>query len=169
MSTTRKERTAKSNKVTVGGSTVEKEQELARLMDTYNEMTNPWVLSTLHLPLFPYWRDINVRSPNVDVVDYGDRYSVTVELPGYDKEDVDVTVNGFSVEITARQDLEEKSIRSRNYVQRERLHSSYQRTIQFPQEVTPANAKAVLKNGLLEMEIPKIENLREKSRRVSIE
>ena len=158
----------RGNKVPVSSSDSGEDQEVSRLMDTYNEMTNPWVMSTLHLPLFPYWRDVGIRSPNVDVVDYGDRYVVTAELPGFEKEDIEVTINGFSLEIKAEQDLEEKQRNSRNYVQRERLHSSYYRVIQFPQEVTSSKATGVLRSGLLEVEVPKIEATREMPRKVAI-
>jgi HSP20 family protein len=142
-------------------------QEVSRLMDTFADMTNPWVLSTVRTPMFPYWRDVRVRTPKVDLADYGDKYVLTAELPGFEKEDIDITVNGFSVEIKAERDLEEKG-KTKNYVQRERLHSSFQRVVQFPQEVTPSRAKALLKNGLLEVEVPKLEPSDERSRKITI-
>lgn len=168
MTRERKTTGAREDKVPILSSDSGEDQEVSRLMETYSEMTNPWVLPTLHLPLFPYWRDVGVQSPKVDVADCRDRYVVTAELPGFEKEDVDVTINGFSLEIKADQDLEEKERKSRNYVQRERLHSSYHRVIQFPQEVTPSKATAILRKGLLEVEVPKIEATGEKPRRVAI-
>lgn len=159
---------AKSDKVSVRVSSREREEELSRLMDTYSEMTNPWVLSTLRLPMFPYWRDVAIRSPSIDVVDYGDGFTVTAELPGFDKDEVEVTVNGFSLEIKAEKDLVEKG-KTKNYIQRERLHSSFRRLIQFPQEVTSSKAKAVLGNGLLEVDVPKIEPTNKRSRKIEIQ
>jgi len=161
-----KKNEAKGEKITVLTSSDET-PEVSRLMNTYSDMANPWVLSTIHAPMFPYWRDIRIRLPLVDLADYGDRFSVTAELPGFDKEDIEVTVNGYSVEIKAEWDLEETG-KTKNYVQRERLHSLFHRVVQFPQEVTPSKAKAFLKNGLLEIEVPKIQPTSEKSRRIAI-
>ena len=137
-------------------------------MDTYSETMNRWMFPALHTPLFPYWRDVGIHSPLVDVVDYGDKFTVTAELPGFEKEDVDLEVSGFSLEIKAERKITEKS-KSKNYLQREILRSSYHRTIQFPQEVTPTGAKASLRNGLLEVEVPKITRSEEKVQKVSIE
>jgi HSP20 family molecular chaperone IbpA len=158
----------KKERVLVNSSASDRNEELTRLMDSYADMTNPWVLSTLHLPLFPYWRDVNIRSPAVDLIDYGDKFMVTAEVPGFEKEDIDISVNGFSLEIKAERDLEDKG-KSKNYVQRERLHSSYSRVIQFPQEVTPSKAKAMLRNGLLEIEVPKIDSYSETPRKIVIQ
>jgi HSP20 family molecular chaperone IbpA len=158
----------KNGNIPVKFSPSDRDEEFSRIMDTYSEMTDPWVLSTLHLPMFPYWRDVAIRNPAVDLVDYGDKFSVTAELPGFSREDIEVTVNGFSIEIKAVHDLQEKG-KSKNYVQRERLHSSFARIIQLPQEVTPSKAKAIFRNGLLEIDIPKIDPSREKFKKITIE
>lgn len=132
---------------------IEEKEEFLRLMNTYSEMTSHWMLPALHLPMFPYWRDVDIRYPLVDVIDYGDRYHVKVELPGFDKEDVELTLNGSSLEIKAERDLERGTGGSSNCVQRERLRSSFFRVVQFPQEVSSSKASAVLKNGVLEIEV----------------
>jgi HSP20 family protein len=130
-------------------------------------MMNPWVLPTVRTPLFPYWRDVRILAPGLDLADCGDEYILTVELPGFDKEDIDVTVNGFLVEIKAERNLEDKG-KANNYIQRERLHSSFQRIVQFPQEVDPQKAEASLKKGLLEVEFPKLESVEGRSRKITV-
>lgn len=151
--------------IIISDESVREKEEFSRLMNTYSEMADRWTLPALHLPMFPYWRDVDIRYPAVDIADYGDRFQVTAEVPGFDKEDIELRMNGFSLEIKAEKNLDGTGSKSRNYVQRERLHSSYYRVVQFPQEVSPSRVSAVLKNGLLEVEVSKVS---EKSKRVEI-
>jgi HSP20 family protein len=160
---------ANEDKVPIVTSGSDREnEEFSRLMDTYTQMANPWVLPTVRLPLFPYWRDVEISLPSVDVVDYGDRYEVTAELPGYEKEDVEVTVNGFSLKIDAERNLVGDEGKSKNYIQHERLHSSYHRLVEFPQEITPSKTRAVLRSGLLEIDVPKITR-ESRSRKITVQ
>ena len=146
-------------RVPVAGPPSDYTQELERLMDSYGETMDKWILPLLHLPYFPYSRDVGIRYPRIDVIDYVDKFMVVAELPGYEKEDIELRVNGFSLHIIAdrTKNFKEGELSTRRYIQRERIPSSFRRIIEFAQEVTPEGAKASLKNGLLEIEIPKIE------------
>jgi len=167
-------RKSRQDKVPVLGPPSDRSEEFLRLMDAYEEIVSRRMVPMLHLPMFPYWRDVGISTPSADVIDYGDKFVVRVEFPGFEKEDIDVQVSGFSLEITADQnstielDEKKKSVKSRVYVRRERRHGTYRKAIQFPQEVTPLGAKALLKNGLLEVEVPKIVKSSEKPTKVSV-
>ncbi|MBO0887635.1 Hsp20/alpha crystallin family protein [Candidatus Bathyarchaeota archaeon] len=104
----------------------------------------------------PAWAEQAVRYPFVDLVDQGDHYLVTAELPGFTKEMVNVQVNKDALELRAenKTDKEEKG---KNYLHRERAYSAFQRTIAFPEEVKPAQVEGIMKNGVLELRIPKRE------------
>ncbi|MEM2969105.1 MAG: Hsp20 family protein, partial [Candidatus Bathyarchaeia archaeon] len=52
---------------------------------------------------------------------------------------------------------EEKEEKRRNYIHRERAYSSIQRYIAFPEEVIPAKAEGSMKDGVLELKVPKKE------------
>jgi HSP20 family protein len=97
-----------------------------------------------------------VRAPLVDVMDEGDRYVVKTELPGFEKNDVDVELNKDFLILKAEKKSEEEE-RSQNYLHRERTYSSCHRTINFPEEVDPAKVEGKMKDGILELEIPKRE------------
>ncbi len=51
----------------------------------------------------------------------------------------------------------EEEERSQNCLPRERTYSSCHRTINFPEEVDPSKVEGKMKDGILELEIPKRE------------
>lgn len=92
----------------------------------------------------------------LDLLDEGDHYRIQVEQPGMTKEDVEVNITNDKLSIVARK--EEKSERNeKNYIHRVRYYSSSRRDIRFPEEVTPDKAEGNMKDGILEMKIPKRE------------
>ena len=113
-------------------------------------------------PFFPMTHIIEeetalpTRYATVDLIDNGDSYTVTAELPGFNKDMVDVQVTKDGVTIRAER-REEKEERRRNYIHRERAYSSIQRYVAFPEEVIPAKTEGSMKDGVLELKVPKKE------------
>ena len=97
-----------------------------------------------------------VRVPAVDVRDGGAEFVVAAELPGVSKEDVKIQATPDGVEIVAevRGDREEKDSK---YFFRERTYRMYRRTVPLPAEVVAEKAVAELKDGVLEIRVPKKE------------
>jgi len=102
------------------------------------------------------WRDLLRREPPTDLLDNGDHYILSTELPGIRKEDIEVRVTSEAVDIKA-QAGEEKEEKARDYYYRERSHRSFHRSFPFPAEVVPEQAQASLKDGVLEVRVPKRE------------
>ena len=113
-------------------------------------------------PFFPLateteqWTILPIRYAQVDLVDNGESYTVTAELPGFTKDQVNVQINKDGVAIQA-ECKEEKETKQKNYLHRERAYSSMQRFIAFPEEVSPAKVEGTMKDGVLELKIPKKE------------
>ena len=85
------------------------------------------------------------------------------ELAGVDKKDVDVSLTDSTVTIkgsTRREEKEEKG----NYYRCEISRGSFAHTVSLPVEVDDSKAKAIFKDGLLEISVPK----KEKAKRHSI-
>jgi len=97
-----------------------------------------------------------VREPLVDLIDKGSEFVVRAELPGVAKEDVDLTVtpDGIEIRAEANRSREEKE---KNYYYQERTYQALQRALKFPAEVQADLAAANLKDGVLEVRIPKKE------------
>ncbi len=94
------------------------------------------------------------REPFADIFDRGDRFIITVELPGVRKEDIRLRVTDDAVYIEA-QVRREKELEKEGAIRIERYYSGYRRVIRLPDEVIPEKAKARYNNGVLEIEIPK--------------
>lgn len=91
----------------------------------------------------------------MDVVDKGESYLITVELPGVKKEDIDVSVEGARVAITAETRYETPVKEGEKLLHSERFAGSYARSFELPTEVTESGAEAVFENGVLTLTLPK--------------
>ena len=97
-----------------------------------------------------------IRAPLVDVIDDGNQYLINTELPGFDKEEVDIQLNKDFMVLKAEK-KSEKEEKSENYLHREGSYSSCQRTVNFPEEVDPSKVEGTMDNGVLKLKIPKKE------------
>jgi HSP20 family protein len=114
------------------------------------------------------WSELpGVREPSTDIVDAGKEYRVHAEIPGVPKENLNITVAARSIEIEgeAKTDIEEEK---EGFVHRERTYSKVHRNLAFPEEVVPDKAEATLKDGLLEVRIPKKTPTEVKKHKVAI-
>lgn len=101
---------------------------------------------------FASWPQI--RAPLCDVVDRGDRYEMSMEVPGIEKEEVDVKAGRHFVEVSAQQS-EKKEEKGKNYLYNERSYRSFYRRVPLPEEVVPSRVEAKLVNGILNISVPK--------------
>ncbi len=103
---------------------------------------------------------LRVREPLVDVIDKGSEFLVRAELPGVAKEDVDLNVTDDGIEIKAESNRSREE-REKNYYFQERSYQALHRFLSFPDEVKPDLASASLKDGILEVRVPKKEPTQE--------
>ena len=121
-------------------------------------------------PLYDLTEEIRMptRYAQVDLIDNGDSFTVNAELPGFNKDQVDVQINKDGLAILA-ECKEEKKEERKNYLHRERAYSSLQRFVAFPEEVDPSKAEGTMKDGVLELKVPKKEpKPEEKPRKVEL-
>ncbi len=106
--------------------------------------------------------------PNVDMFSTAKELIIEVEIPGVRKNDIEVFLHKNSVTIKAlKYDcFDEDKI---NYVCMERVFGRIFRSIEVPFPVDTAKIKAIYKNGILTIVIPKVEDKRSKTKRVAIE
>ncbi len=106
--------------------------------------------------------------PNVDVYSNSNELVIEVELPGVKKEDIEVTLLKDTLTIRALklECFEEDKI---NYVCMERAFGRIYRAVELPFPVDTMKIKAVYKNGVLTIIVPRVEDKRCASKRVNIE
>jgi len=91
----------------------------------------------------------------MDVIDKNDRFEVLVDLPGVKKDDIQVTIEGSRVAITAESKSETEEKDGDRVLHSERYATSYARTFELPAEVTEEGAEASFENGVLKLALPK--------------
>ena len=108
----------------------------------------------------PLWsemaRAMDIRVPSVDVIDREEEVVVRAEIPGVEKENLEVSLSEdrLTIKGTARQEKEEKE--EGEYTRREMSRGSFTRVVTLPANVDGENAKASFKDGVLEMTLPKL-------------
>ena len=101
----------------------------------------------------------SVWRPAIEVKQNKENYTVKVQLPGINKDDIEIEIDNDFMTITAeiQEEKEEKEESEKNakYHTSEFRYGKYQRTISFDQPVKGADATAKYKNGVLKITIPK--------------
>ncbi len=145
-----------------------KPERALHMMAPFEEMEH-WFDAFWRNPLRPFadWpralTGIMSLGPNVDVIDRDEDLVVRAEVPGFHKEDIQVWTAGPSLTIRGSKKSEEKEQKG-DYYRAEISHASFSRSIPLPAEVDESAAKATLKDGVLELKLPKVA----KSRRHAI-
>lgn len=104
-------------------------------------------------------------SPPVDVSETADAVFVHAEIAGMDPKDIDISVAGDVLTISGEK-KEETEKTQRNYVRVERRYGAFARSIALPVPVEVDQVEAKVKNGVLEIRLPKSEEA--KSRQVKV-
>lgn len=91
----------------------------------------------------------------VDVAEQNGAYTVTAELPGVKKEDIQVTIDGSQVTLAAEVKREKEASQDERVLHTERVYGKVSRSFTLPQEVDEATAEAKFRDGVLELRLPK--------------
>ncbi|AKB19582.1 MULTISPECIES: Hsp20/alpha crystallin family protein [unclassified Methanosarcina] len=97
-------------------------------------------------------------SPLTDVVEEDNRVIVTTDLPGIDKENIELSLRDNFLAISAAKGKEEETEKE-GYLRKERSFMRYYREIPLPEGITEEGATAQLKNGVLTVTMPKTKEL----------
>lgn len=116
----------------------------------------------------PAWRDFptpfEAKAPRMDVIERDNDILVRAEIPGVDKDDLDVSLTENTVTVKGKVHREEREEKG-DYYRREISAGSFTRTQSLPANVEVDSAKASFKDGILELTVDKAE----KAKRVAVE
>jgi HSP20 family protein len=111
-------------------------------------------------PLSPEIENVfQMRYPLVDLIDRDDELVVRAELPGVKKDEIELSITDEGLTITVDRELKEEEKIDRFY-RCEMVHGALERTVMFPIDVDIDKAKAHLKDGLLEIVLPKAQKVK---------
>ena len=106
------------------------------------------------------------RQPILEVQDRGDHFSVTAELPGFTKDEVEVKVDPNGIEVKAEKTEKKGEEESGSY---QRSTRSYYQYVSVPEDVVAEKIDGTVKNGILQLKLPKrASKLKDDARRVDL-
>jgi HSP20 family protein len=94
-----------------------------------------------------------VFSPIVNAFVKGDSYCVEAEIPGVDKNDLEVSVDGNMLTIRGERKMSREE-KEEDYIIRESEYGSFMRRLTMPEGVKTENVHASFENGILKITIP---------------
>lgn len=145
-------------------------------MDTIIVRRNPYALSVAEPSLFEeidrWAKDVwDTWTPTVhafhrvgmpmDVYETKDGIVLKADLPGFHKEDVDISLDGDMLTIKAVSKKEKLPEGSSSYLS-ERVYCEYSRSLTLPFPVQTETASVTFENGLLELSLPMSEEAKPK-------
>ena len=89
-----------------------------------------------------------------DVIDQGDNYLLEAELPGFQKEDINIDLKNDLLTISASHKEEKDEEDKNKYIRKERYYSSYSRSFRV-NNIEAGDIDASYNNGILEVKFPK--------------
>jgi len=119
---------------------------------------------------FPWPAEANESGfalPKLDVAESDKALHVSAEMPGLAEKDVNIEIADGVLTITG--DHEDKSEeKDKTYHRVERSRRSYRRSLSLPPGVDEDKVKATLKNGVLEIDIPKTAEAKARTRKIEV-
>ncbi|GIW44319.1 MAG: heat-shock protein Hsp20 [Candidatus Binatia bacterium] len=113
-------------------------------------------------------REFELKVPAVDVYEEGDDLVVKAELPGLTKDQIDISLTDKTLTIKGEKQRSEE-VKEKDYYRSERTFGSFTRTITLPVEVKADAATATLKDGVLEIRLPKTEEPGKRPRKIEVQ
>ena len=142
----------------------ERDNPFAAFQELFERMTHQFEDAARTWDMTGMWREgetpgrSRTDTAGIDLADRGEEYVVTMDVPGYESDDIDCRLVGETVHVSGERerDTEEAGAQGR-YLRRERRHRSFDRSVRLPQPVDGESVTATVNNGVLTVTLPKID------------
>ena len=105
-----------------------------------------------------------------DIKESDKSYLIDIDLPGFEKENINLSLNNGYLEISAKAESEENNSDDFRFVRKERFYGECSRSFYVGEDIREDDINAEFKNGILKIEIPKkeIEDKRDVTKQIEI-
>jgi HSP20 family protein len=100
-------------------------------------------------------------NPAVDLYEKDDHFVIKAELPGVDKNDIKVDLKDRVLTLSGERTYDNE-VKEDNYYRKERSYGKFQRAFRLPADVDSDKIKAEFKDGVLQVEVPKPDEIKAK-------
>lgn len=115
----------------------------------------------------PEWHAPSGFTPAAEIEETAEAYQLKLEVPGINKDDLDIQVTAESVAISGERKVENKS-EEHGKVRSEFRYGSFQRVLATPGRINQQDVTADYKDGILVLTLPKAEEEKNKVVKVNI-
>lgn len=105
--------------------------------------------------------------PRVDLRAEDNAYILTVEIPGVNKEEVQINIDNNTMTITGEK-KQEKETKKANYYRMERSYGAFQRVLSLPDDVDQEQIAAHFQQGVLTVTMPRQEVIEHQGKPIEI-
>ena len=91
-----------------------------------------------------------------DIRETKDKFIIDMDLPGFSKENINLSLKNGYLEINAKVEKEDNSEDEEKYLRKERFYGECSRSFYVGDDVTEEDIQAEFKNGILKIEVPKV-------------
>jgi len=91
-----------------------------------------------------------------DIKENEDNYIIDIDLPGFDKKDIQIDVENGYLNINAKSDSSNDEEEKGKFIRRERYYGECSRSFYIGEDVCEDDIKASFKNGILTLDVPKV-------------
>ncbi|TIO11085.1 MAG: Hsp20/alpha crystallin family protein [Mesorhizobium sp.] len=106
-------------------------------------------------------------APAMDLVEKGEEYEITAELPGIDEKNVEIKLANRTLTIKGEK-TEEKEEKDKDYYLSERRYGSFQRSFQLPEGVDADKIDASFAKGVLTVKLPKTAEAQKAEKKITV-
>ena len=106
-----------------------------------------------------------------DIKEKDDKYIIEIDLPGYEKENINIELKDGYLEVFAKVEKEENNNENEKFIHKERFFGTCSRNFYVGEEIKEEDIHAEFKNGILKVTVPKKEEKKElpEPKRIEIE
>ncbi len=115
-----------------------------------NEMDRSWRISS---PILD-------NMPRTNLYDSGDKFQLVAEVPGLDKDDINIKIQGNYLELSGARKINKPEAYTAHRVERKAV--SFTRSFTLPADVEADRVEAKLQDGILTLDLPKAEAVKPK-------
>lgn len=104
----------------------------------------------------PFFEKRDSKLMRADIKEKGENYVIDVDLPGYEKENIEIELENGYLKVTAKvnKDIDDEN---EKYIHKERFYGECSRSFYVGDNIKEEDIKAGFKNGILSLTVPKNE------------
>lgn len=139
-------------------------QQVDRLFDDFGRWPSLWGGEAAR----PMQEWIGGNWGAIDVSETDEAFRISVELPGCEEKDIDISARSDVLTIRAEKRAERSEEKKKNYHLTERRFGAFARSFRIPEQVDEEHISASFRNGVLELVMPKTAEAKKQARRIEV-